>query len=91
MLIDQLGRTLRAIGDAHGVRGETKMAKVLVDGLSAEIAALHDQFETSSTRDLVRGERGPKDRAVAAMDEILQRKSGHHRARGPSKGRGIER
>ena len=57
MLIDQLGRTLRAIGDAHAARGETEMAKVLVDGLSAEIAALHERFETNSTQELVPGER----------------------------------
>jgi hypothetical protein len=35
MLVDQLGRTLRAIGDAHGARREVEMAKVLVDRLSA--------------------------------------------------------
>jgi hypothetical protein len=40
-LIDQLGRTLRVIGDAHAARGETEMAKVLVEKLSAEIASLH--------------------------------------------------
>ena len=39
---DALARS--AIGDAHAARGETEMAKLLVDGLSAEIASLHDRF-----------------------------------------------
>ena len=39
MLIDQLGRTLRAIGDAHEARGEVEMAKVLGGRLSNELAS----------------------------------------------------
>jgi hypothetical protein len=35
MLVDQLGRTLRAISDAHVARGETETAKALVDRLSS--------------------------------------------------------
>ena len=58
MLVDQLGRTLRAIGDAQVVRGETEMAKALVDRLSTEI---HERFDTSSTRDLVPGEQAQED------------------------------
>ena len=41
-----------SIGDVHGARGEMEIAKVLDDGLSAEIAALHDRFETSSIQEL---------------------------------------
>jgi hypothetical protein len=44
MLVNQLGRTLRAIGDAHEARGEAEMAKVLVGDLSKELEVLHDQF-----------------------------------------------
>jgi len=91
MLIDQLGRTLRAIGDAHGARGETEMAKVLVDGLSAEIASLHDRFETSSIQELVPGERAHEVRSLAAMSNNLQHQAKHHRGRGQSPGRGIGR
>jgi len=52
MLVEQLGRALRAIGDAHAVRGETEMAKALVGDLFAELEVLHNRFETSSTREL---------------------------------------
>ncbi len=70
------------------------MAKALVDRLSAELTELtelHQRFETSSTRDLVPGERTQEDRAAAAMDEILERQPEHHRGRGPSQDRGTER
>jgi hypothetical protein len=53
MLLDQLGRTLRAISDAHAIRGETEMARALVGSLSMELEVLHDQFETSSIGELV--------------------------------------
>jgi hypothetical protein len=91
MLIDQMGRTLRAIGDAHAVRGEVNTAKVLVDTLSAEIAALHDRFETSSVRELVPGERAHKFRFDAAMGKNLQHQAKHYQRRGQNPGRGIER
>ena len=91
MLVDQPGRTLRAIGDAHVLRGETEMAKALVDRLSAELTELQQRFETSSTRELVPGEWTQEDRAVAAMDEILERQPEHHRGRGPSQDGGTER
>jgi hypothetical protein len=91
MLIDQLGRTLRAIGDAHGARGEMEMAKVLVDGLSAEIAALHEHFETSSARELVPGEHTHDVRPLDAMSKNLPHQAKHHRGRGQSPGRGIGR
>jgi hypothetical protein len=91
MLIDQLGRTLRTIGDAHAARGETETAKVLVDTLSAEIAALHDRFETNSIQELVPGERAHEVRSLAAMGKGLQHQAKHHRGRGQSPGRGIGR
>jgi hypothetical protein len=91
MLIDQLGRTLRAIGDAHSARGETEMAKALVEGLSAEIVALYEHFETSSTRELVPGERTHDARFDAAMGKNLQHQATHHQRRGQSPGRGVGR
>jgi ABC-type hemin transport system substrate-binding protein len=91
MLIDQLGRTIRAVGDAHGVRGETEMAKELVDTLSAEIAALHKQFEASSTDERVPGERAHEVRSPGAMGKNLQHQAKHHRGRGQGPERSIER
>jgi hypothetical protein len=90
-LIDQMGRTLRAIGDAHAARGEFHTAKVLVDGLSAEIASLHDRFETNSIQELVPGERVHDIRPLAAMSNNLPHQAKHHRGRGQSPGRGIGR
>jgi hypothetical protein len=90
-LINQLGRTLRAIGDAHGARGETEMAKVLVDTLSAEIAALHERFETNSIQELVPGERAHEVRSLEAMSKRLPHEAKHHRGRGQSPGRGVGR
>ena len=91
MLIDQLGRTLRAIGDAHAARGESHTAKVLVDTLSGEIAALHDRFETKSIQELAPGERVHEVRFDAAMRKNLPHQAKHHRGRGQSPGRGIGR
>jgi hypothetical protein len=91
MLIDQLGRAVRAVGDAHAARGETEMAKALVEGLSAEIGALRIHFETSSTQELVPGERTHEVRSVAAMGRDLQHQAKRHSRRGQSPGRGIER
>jgi hypothetical protein len=90
MLVDQLGRTLRAIGDAHGARGEAEMAKVLVGDLSMELEVLHDRFETSSTRELVPGERTYEDRRAAAIAEMLEHQPRHRRG-GPSQGRSFGR
>src|SRR5664280_107651 len=53
MLLDQLGRTIRAISDAHAIRGEAKMAEALVGSLSVELEVLHDRFEKSSPQELV--------------------------------------
>jgi hypothetical protein len=91
MLINQLGRTLRAIGDAHAARGEFNTAKVLVDGLSAEIASLHDRFETNSIHELVPGERTHEIYSLAAMSKNLPHQAKHHRGSGLSPGRGIGR
>ncbi|HZM57336.1 MAG TPA: hypothetical protein VFC03_20160 [Acidimicrobiales bacterium] len=53
MLLDQLGRTLRAISAAHVARGETEMAIALVDHLEGELVALQDQFGRSRDERLV--------------------------------------
>jgi hypothetical protein len=52
MLIDQLGRTLRAIGDAHLARGETQTAKTLINIVSKELPLLRERFEKISLREL---------------------------------------
>ena len=90
-LIDQMGRTLRAIGDAHAARGEFHTAKVLVDTLSGEIAALHDRFETNSIQELVPDERAHDIRSLAAISNNIQHQAKHHRGRGQSPGRSIGR
>ena len=71
--------------------GRSEMAKVLVDSLSAEIAALHDRFETNSIQELVPGERTHEVRSLAAMSKNLPHQAKHHRGRGQSPGRGIGR
>jgi hypothetical protein len=81
VLLEQMGRTLRAIGDAHAARGELNTAKVLVDTLSAEIAVLHERFETNSIQELASGER----------THDLPHQAKHHRGRGQSPGHGVER
>jgi hypothetical protein len=64
MLIGQLGRTLRTIGDAHVARAETEMAKVLVDRLSAELTALHERVATSLNREQVPREQAFDERVA---------------------------
>jgi AcrR family transcriptional regulator len=91
MLIDQMGRTLRAIADAHAARGEFNTAKVLVDTLSTQIAALHDRFETNSIQELALGERVYEGRFDAAMSKNLPHQAKHHRGRGQSPSRGVGR
>jgi len=91
MLVNQLGRTLRAIADAHAARGEFHTAKVLVETLSAEIAMLHDRFETKSIQELAPGERVHEGRFDAAMRKNVPHQAKHHRGRGQSPGRGIGR
>ena len=91
MLINQLGRALRTIGDAHAARGETEMAKLLVDTLSADIASLHDRFETNSIQELVPGERAHEVRSLAEEGRDLPHQAKPHRGRGQSLGRGMGR
>jgi len=86
-LIDQMGRTLRAIADAHAARGELNTAKVLVATLSSEIATLHDRFETNSIQVLVPGERTHEVRSRAATGRDLPHQAKHHRGRGQTPGR----
>jgi Relaxase/Mobilisation nuclease domain len=91
MLIDQLGRTLRTIGDAHVARGETETARGLVDDLSRELGELRDRFETSSSQELVPGERVTDERNPPSGHEIAKTHVARHRGRGPSRGRGFGR
>ncbi len=90
-LIEQMGRTLRAIGDAHAARGELNAANVLVDTLSADIAVLHERFQTNSIQLLVPGERTNEVRALGAVSQNFQYQSKHRRGRGQIAGRGIGR
>jgi len=83
MLIDQLGRTLRAIGDAHEVRGEVEMAMALGGRLSDELRELHDRFGTSTSRQLVPGEKLYEDRQADAIREMVARQPAHHHHHGP--------
>ncbi len=90
MLVDQLGRTLRAIGDAHGARGEAEMAKVLVGDLSKELEKLHDQFEPKTKWDVILGRQIDEREAVAWMTEKPDHEA-HHRRHEANQGRGFGR
>jgi len=92
-LVDQLGRTLRAIGDAHHARGEAEMAKALCGRLSEELADLHDRFATTAPQELVPGEQIHMDRIPSAfldldLDDHQSEISGRHRL---SQDHGFER
>jgi hypothetical protein len=93
MLVDQLGRTLRAISDAHVARGETETAKALVDRLSGELGELHHRFETSAAKDLVPTERTEEDRVEVGVASKVTERSAHQRRQGrePGPGRGLGR
>ena len=91
MLINQMGKALRAIGEAHAARGEFNTAKVLVDTLWAEIAVLHERIETNSMQELAPGERTHEVRSLGAISKDLQYQAKHRRGRGQSPGRGIGR
>jgi hypothetical protein len=91
MLIDQLGRTLRTIGEAHAARGETEMARALVDNLSQELELLHDRFETSSARELLPDERMADHRNPLSGYERGLHHVERHRGRGSSHDRGFGR
>jgi hypothetical protein len=91
LLIDQLGRTLRTIGEAHVARGETETARALVENLSREFEVLHDRFETSSPHELIPGERMADERNPQSGHEIAKTHVARHRGRGSSHGRGFGR
>jgi hypothetical protein len=90
MLVDQLGRTLRAIGDAHGARGEAEMAKTLVGDLSKELEKLHDRLEPKMKWDVVLGKLVDEREALAWWTERPEHEA-HHRKREASPGRSFER
>ena len=69
-LVEQLGRTLRAIGDAHIARGEAEMAKTLCGRLSDELAGLHDRFTTSTSEKLLPGEHHQVDWIPLALPDL---------------------
>jgi hypothetical protein len=91
MLIDQLGRALRTIGEAHVARGETETTRALVENLSREFEVLHDRFETSSPHELIPGERMADERNPQSGHEIAKTHVARHRGRGSSHGRGFGR
>ncbi len=94
-LVDQLGRTLRAIGDAHHARGEAELAKTLCGRLSDDLNELHDRFTTTAPQELVPGEQIQVDRIPSAfldldldLDDHQSEISGRH---GLSQDHGFER
>ena len=91
MLFDQLGRTLRTIGEAHVARGETETARALVDNLSRELEVLHDRFETSSPHELLPDERVSDHSNTASRYETGMHKVAHRRGRESSHDRGFGR
>jgi Relaxase/Mobilisation nuclease domain len=91
MLIDQLGRTLRTIGEAHVARGETETARALVDNLSRELEVLHDRFETSSPHELIPGERMADHRNPLSGYKMGEHHVARHRGRGSSHDHGFGR
>jgi hypothetical protein len=91
MLIDQLGRTLRTIGDAHVARGETATARALVDNVSRELEALHDRFERSSPHELLPDERMADARNPLSGYEMGEHHVARHRGREPNHDRGFGR
>jgi hypothetical protein len=91
MLIDQLGRTLRTIGEAHVARGEMETARALVDDLSRELEVLHDRFKASSPHELAPDERIAEERTVPEWFKVSEHHAARHRGRGPSHDRGFGR
>jgi hypothetical protein len=83
-LVDQLGRTLRAIGDAHHAREEAELAKALCGRLSDELNELHERFMTTTSEELVPGEQIHVDWIPLAfldleLDDHQSEASGRHR------------
>ena len=91
MLVDQLGRTLRAISDAHVARGETETAKLLAGRVSAELSELHDQFQSSTPRELGPEQHTEEDRVGQTAADTQRRQPRHRRERGPGQDHGVER
>jgi hypothetical protein len=91
MLIDQLGRALRTIGESHVARGETETARALVDGLSRQLEVLHDRFKASSPYELVPDERIADDRNPLSGYKMGEHNVAHHRGRRPRHDRGFGR
>ena len=90
MLIDQLGRTLRTIDDAHIARGKAETSKGVVDELSHDLEALHDRFKTSSPNELVPDERIAESRTVPSWFKAPEHQARQRRP-GPSHDRGFGR
>jgi len=91
MLIDQLGRTLRTIGDAHIARGETHTAQSLIGDLSRELEVLHNRFETSSPHELLPDEQMADRRNPLSGYEIGEHHVARHRGRKSSHDRAFGR
>jgi hypothetical protein len=91
MLIDQLGRTVRAIADAHAARGETETARSLMGDLSRELVLLHDRFETSTPHELAPDERIADDRTIPEWFKLPDHHVARHRGRPSSHERGFGR
>jgi Relaxase/Mobilisation nuclease domain len=91
MLIDQLGRTLRTIGEAHVGRAETETAASLVAGISRELEVLHDRFKTSSSSELLPDERVALDRPTPSWRKVPEHHTARHRRGGPSRDRSFGR
>ena len=65
------------------------MAKVLVDGLSAEIAACTTASRRNRYKSWLRASVHMRFALYKAMGRDLQRQAEHHRGRGWSQGRGM--
>jgi hypothetical protein len=91
MLIDQLGRILRTVADAHVARGEADAARSLVGDLSRELEVLHERFESSSPHELAPNERIVDHRTVPDWSKISEQHAARHRSRGPNHNRGFGR
>jgi len=91
MLIDQLGRTLRAINNAHIARRKTQTSKEVVDELLHDLEALHDRFKTSSPNELLPDEPIVESRTVPSWYNLHEHQVAHHRRTIPSHDRGFGR
>jgi hypothetical protein len=91
MLIHQLSRTLRTIGDAHLARAEMETAKSLGADLAGELAVLQDRFKTSSSQELLPKEPIAVDRSAPSLYKVPEHHAARHRRGGPSNNRGFGR